>query len=103
MKITRSADAFIRRFFLHVLPPRFAKIRYFGFLFHRDKRKNIILIRIFINAKAEYAESSSESVQPIMLRLTGVDIGGCPQCGKGRMVVVMKIPKGSRMRNPKPL
>ena len=100
-KMSLSADEFIRRFFLHVLPARFVKIRYFGFLFHRDKRKNIILIRIFIDAKAEYAEPSGESVEQIMIRLTGVDIGCCPKCGKGRMVVVMKILKGSIMRDSK--
>lgn len=95
-KMTLSADEFIRRFLLHVLPPRFVKIRYFGFLFHRDKRKNILLILVFLNAKPEHVERVDESVEQIMMRLTGIDIGCCPHCGKASMDVIMKIPKGSR-------
>jgi hypothetical protein len=30
--ITLSPDEFIRRFLMHVLPPRFVKIRHFGLL-----------------------------------------------------------------------
>ncbi|MCD4721451.1 MAG: transposase [Desulfobacula sp.] len=33
-----SAHEFIRRFLLHVLPHNFMKIRYFGFLSHRNKK-----------------------------------------------------------------
>jgi hypothetical protein len=32
-----AAVEFIRRFLLHVLPNGFVKIRYFGFLAHRNK------------------------------------------------------------------
>jgi hypothetical protein len=35
-----SAVEFIRRFLLHVLPKRFMKIRYYGFLANVCKQKN---------------------------------------------------------------
>ncbi len=97
-KMTLSADEFIRRFLLHVLPARFVKIRYFGFLFHRDKRKNIVLIRVLIDAQVVYIEPVDESVGQIMLRITGIDIHCCPHCGKGQMIIILKIPKGSHMK-----
>ena len=37
--MTLAADEFIRRFLLHVLPKGFMKIRYFGFLAHRNKKQ----------------------------------------------------------------
>jgi predicted Zn-ribbon and HTH transcriptional regulator len=91
--MTLKADEFIRRFVLHVLPQRFVKIRYFGFMFHRDKQKNIELIRKLVDAVAVFTEKVEETVQQIMLRLTGVDITLCPHCGKGRMIPVVKIPR----------
>ncbi len=35
-----DAEEFIRRFTLHILPPRFMKIRHFGLLGNRNKTKN---------------------------------------------------------------
>ncbi len=99
-QMTVSADEFIRRFLLHVLPPRFVKIRYFGFLFHRDKHRNIALIRALLGDQAVMAASVVEDAQQIMLRLTGIDIHCCPHCGRGQMMVMYKIPKGSRIREP---
>ncbi|MFZ2041951.1 MAG: IS91 family transposase [Desulfobacterales bacterium] len=99
-QMTLSADEFIRRFLLHVLPPRFVKIRYFGFLFHRDKHRNIALIRAQMGDQAVMAASVVEDTQQIMLRLTGIDIHCCPHCGRGQMRVMYKIPRGSRIREP---
>ncbi len=89
--MTLKAREFIRRFLLHVLPQRFVKIRYFGFMFHRDKQSNIELIRKLVNAVTVFTEKLNETVQQIMLRLTGVDISICPKCGNGHMIDVMKI------------
>lgn len=86
-----SADEFIRRFLLHVLPSGFTKIRYYGFLAHANKKACIELIRALIGATTEYAQSLVESVQEMMLRLTGIDICCCPQCGKGKMVYLRPI------------
>ena len=85
------------------------KIRYFGFMFHRERRKNIELIRQFIDPDGQYNEKTEETVQEIMLRVTGVDITLCPHCQKGRMIPVTNIPKaapvnidsvGAQMKSP---
>ena len=99
--MTVAVDEFIRRFLLHVLPPRFVKIRYFGFMFHRDKRKSIALIREQMGtAQANSEPEPSEDVREIILRLTGIDIGQCPHCGNGRMIRIFKIPRFAPVRDP---
>ena len=93
--LTVSAEEFIRRFLLHVLPRGFTKIRYFGFLAHANKNRCILLIRALISATIDYAEKLVESVQEMMLRLTGVDVGRCPKCSQGTMVVGMPITRAA--------
>lgn len=39
--LTLDADEFARRFLLHVLPPRFMRIRRYGFLANRKKKKSL--------------------------------------------------------------
>jgi len=91
--MTVKADEFIRRFLLHVLPHRFMKIRYFGFLFNRERKKNIALILKLINAASSCLKKVKETVAHMVLRLTGIDITLCPKCKKGRMIPVVIIPK----------
>lgn len=90
--MTLDAHEFIRRFLLHVLPKGLIKIRYFGFLAHTNKKKDIPLIRKLIDPDATSPEQINESVNEMMLRLTGIDISCCPQCKKGKMIRIRKLP-----------
>ncbi len=92
-KMTLNADEFIRRFLLHVLPKGLMKIRYFGFLSHTNKKKDIAVIRKLIDPHATFPEKINESISEMMLRLTGIDINCCPQCKKGKMIRIRKLPK----------
>jgi hypothetical protein len=92
-KMTLDADEFIRRFLLHVLPKGLIKIRYFGFLAHTNKKKDIPLIRKLIDPNATLPEKSKETICEMMLRLTGIDINCCPKCKKGKMIRIRKLPK----------
>jgi hypothetical protein len=92
-EMTLKSEEFIRRFLLHILPRGFMKIRYFGFLAHTNKKTTIPLLRQLINPDAELSEKIKETVQEMMLRLTGVDICRCPECGKGQMVRIKELPK----------
>ena len=94
-ELTVDADEFIRRFLLHVLPCGFTKIRYYGFLAHANKKACIELIRRLIGVPIAYAQKVEESVQQMMLRLTGVDICCCPQCGEGTLVYVRPIARAA--------
>ena len=91
--MTLDAGEFVRRFLLHVLPRGFMKIRYFGFLANTNKKKCVPLLRKLIDPSARLPDKISETVQEMMLRLTGEDITCCPQCKKGRMVKLRKLPK----------
>ena len=94
-ELTVDADEFIRRFLLHVLPSGFTKIRYYGFLAHANKKACIELIRTLIGVTTAYARKLEENVQQMMLRLTGLDICCCPQCGEGTLVYVRPIARAA--------
>ena len=43
--MTLSAEEFLRRFLLHILPDRFVRIRHFGVLANRDRRAKLARCR----------------------------------------------------------
>jgi len=59
--MTVNADEFIRRFLLHILPKGFMKIRYFGFLAHKNKRQAIPVLRKLINPEAKITGKSQRN------------------------------------------
>jgi len=89
--MTISAHEFIRRFLLHVLPHNFMRIRYFGFLSHRNKKQAVALIRKLIDPTA-LPEKLKETVLEMMLRLMGQNILCCPNCKKGKMTIIKELP-----------
>ncbi len=92
-ELTVTAEEFIRRYLLHILPSGFMKIRYFGFLANTNKKKCIPLIHRLINPHLKMTEYLTETIQEIMLRITGADIDCCPECGKGKMIYMEDLPK----------
>ncbi|MCP3889937.1 MAG: transposase, partial [Desulfobulbaceae bacterium] len=86
------AAEFIRRFLLHVLPFRFMKIRYYGFLANICKKKSVLLIRRLIGKVLEFKDFSEETILEKMRRLTGVDILLCPHCKQGKMLYQGALP-----------
>ena len=91
-ELTEKTEEFIRRFLLHILPSGFMKIRYYGFLAHANKKVSIPLLRQLINPDEVIAEKLAETVEEMMLRLTGVDLSLCPECGKGKMIHIEDLP-----------
>ena len=87
-----TADEFIRRFLLHILPRGFMKIRYFGFLAHTNKKQAVALIRRLLEDTTNL-EKTKETIPEMMLRLTGTDITCCPRCKKGTMTIIRKLPR----------
>lgn len=84
--MTLAATEFIRRFLLHVLPHRFMKIRYYGFLANICKGKAVLLIRRLIGKFMGIISFAAETIREKMFRLTGRDILRCPHCMQGTMV-----------------
>ena len=91
-EMTLAADEFIRRFLLHILPRGFMKIRYFGFLSHKNKKQALEVIRNLIDPDALLPKKIKETISEMMLRLTGTDITCCPECKKGKMKKIKELP-----------
>ena len=49
--MTLEATEFIRRFLLHILPAGFVRIRQFGFLANRARKKKLALCRELLGAR----------------------------------------------------
>ena len=64
--MTLSAEEFIRRFLIHVLPDGFQRIRYYGFL--------------------------ANDYQTLLEKVTGSCLRECPICHQGQMIAVEVLP-----------
>jgi Putative transposase/Transposase zinc-binding domain len=89
-----SAEEFIRRFLMHVLPSGFQRIRYYGFLANRYRQQKLALCRDLL----EMYPSSTTKEPPKDYReryeeLTGCSLYLCPKCKKGRMKIVATLPR----------
>jgi hypothetical protein len=67
--MTLDAIEFLRRFLTHVLPPRFVKIRYFGFMGNRRRTENIRLARTLLGA-----------AEPVCVEQRVKSLFLCPAC-----------------------
>jgi hypothetical protein len=94
--MTLSADEFIRRFLLHVLPSGFQRIRYYGFLGNRYRKEKLDQCRRLLGMQMPDPHATSLPEQDYRDRyedLTGRSLRQCPRCQRGRMVLVAILPK----------
>jgi hypothetical protein len=92
-----ALDEFLRRFFLHVLPRGFVRIRHFGFLAHRRRAKLLPLCFALLAATAE-SQPLTSTPEPDISR----PLWTCPHCG-GPMAMVERFTAAeARMRAPPP-
>jgi hypothetical protein len=93
--MTLSADEFIRRFLLHVLPEGFQRIRYYGFLGNRYRKEKLEQCRRLLGmaTPAEPAQPTDKDYRDHYEELTGDSLHQCPQCKQGRMLVVEILPR----------
>jgi hypothetical protein len=91
-QMTITAEEFIRRFLLHVLPDSFVRIRHYGFLASRRKKRDLPKCRALLDLDSEPPQLRPETTQQKILRLTGVDLAQCPCCGQGCMRRVRELP-----------
>jgi hypothetical protein len=89
-KMTVSADEFLRRFLLHVLPGGFTRIRYFGFFANRCRAVGIELCRTLLLA----SEPANQQPEP----LSGSPATWlCPHCA-GVMVFAERLSPAQTLR-----
>jgi hypothetical protein len=86
--MTLLATEFLRRFFLHVLPKGFVRIRYFGFLANRFRAHSLPLCQQLLASDRPPPSTSSETpsrwhcpncgaTMTIVQRLTAVQLSWC--------------------------
>jgi hypothetical protein len=105
--MTLGTHEFIRRFLMHVLPPGFHRIRYYGFLTSQTRANNIARIRellavplIPIDAIKAANTTASTSAQPEEPKATEHP---CPCCGS-RMRIIETFSRGQLPKHrPTPL
>jgi hypothetical protein len=95
--MTLSADEFIRRFLLHVLPDGFQRIRYYGFLGNRYRQEKLEQCRRLLGMPAlpeeVNASTAEKDYRDRYEELTGHSLYQCPHCKQGRMLVVEILPR----------
>lgn len=79
--ITLSNTEFIRRYLMHVLPPGFQKIRYYGFLNNRYKTQNLKLIFSLQGHQCFREKYCGLSIVELLKAVWDIDIYVCPECG----------------------
>ena len=77
--MTLSAEEFIRRFLMHILPTGFMKIRHYGFLSSRGKQKKLNICKIQTGTSLEKRETLS--TETFIQKILGRKPSQCPSCG----------------------
>ena len=92
--LSLAPQEFIRRFLLHILPKRFMRVRGYGLLANRDRKRRLEKARAALGQfeVPEPKPQEPESAEAFMLRVAGVDIRLCPRCHKGRLREVAILP-----------
>jgi hypothetical protein len=80
---------FIRRFLCHIVPPRFTRIRHYGFLSTRVKTKQLKEIRELLQ-QPDPEIKPKFTVRDVIKIVYGRDIDVCQSCMQGALLVVEK-------------
>ena len=93
--MTLSAEEFMRRFLLHVLPSGFHRIRHYGLIANAGRRANLARARELLQVVPEAAEPQPPDeptaiVQPIFV---------CRDCG-APMIIIESFTRGQPIRAP---
>ena len=88
--ITVSAEEFIRRFLLHVVPDGMHRIRYFGILANGCRTRNLDIARKAMNAPADTDDDGDvRKDDPVIAPVP------CPHCGATMVIVGVLTPSRS--------
>ena len=85
-QMTLTATEFLRRFFLHVLPKGFVRIRHFGFLTNRFRASRLLLSRQLLASTS----ATEQRVGTHDLRSGDACLWHCPRCGAS-MIVIQRL------------
>jgi hypothetical protein len=81
-KMTLTAEEFIRRFLLHVLPKGLVRIRHYGWMANRCRRQRAALCRALLGADPPQPTPSGD-----------VPVRRCPSCGGTIEIIEVILPR----------
>ena len=93
--MTLSADEFMRRFLLHVLPSGLHRIRHYGLLANAGRREHLARGRELLHLVPDTAEPLSPDAPVVVNAPTFI----CPHCGAA-MIIVETFARGEPIRAP---
>src|SRR6201987_5248550 len=82
-QMTLAATEFLRRFFLHVLPKGFVRIRHFGFLVNRARASRLVLCRQLLASNS----SAPAETGTCQIPSESSTLWHCPRCGAAMIVI----------------
>jgi hypothetical protein len=83
-KMTLTACEFLRRFFLHVLPQGFVRIRHFGFLANRQRKVLLKICRQLLDTQPRETFAGTDTA-------AAAEVPPCPACHTGHLLIVERI------------
>ena len=86
--LTLSAQEFLRRFLLHVVPPHLVRIRYYGLLASPQKRILLDRCRAALQPRPNAASEDAPKPQPTH---SSDSFWRCPSCHVGRLLLVARL------------
>lgn len=84
-EMTVTTEEFIKRFLLHILPPHFIKIRYYGILGNRNKKKKLLKCKILTRTKIN--TNKKLPALELLKQTLGKNFNLCPHCKKGHLLI----------------
>ena len=80
-ELTLPGEEFIRRFLMHVPPKRFIRLRHYGLLCSRSKKKQLTLCRNLLGCQKYLSKLRGKEMPEILKQLFKIDINKCSVCG----------------------
>jgi hypothetical protein len=90
MRLTTAE--FIRRFAQHILPPKFRRLRHYGFLSNASKGKSLAKARKALKVKTEQTLDKAARKELARQRLLGQNPNRCPCCKEGTLKRIGILP-----------
>jgi hypothetical protein len=98
--LTLTAEEFIRRFLIHVVPPQFRRIRHYGFLANRHRKQKVARCRQLLGNAATQLLPNMEQCALLLASLVSRPVARCPVCRRGEMIRVQTLPAYRFPRRP---
>jgi hypothetical protein len=89
--VKMSTEEFVRRLLMHVLPSGFQKIRYYGILNNRSKKKNLALIFRLQGHQQFKSRYVGMKTAEVMKDAWNYDISECPHCKAHKLVMFARF------------